>query len=89
MFPCPKPIKKTQFDPLFCKVGDVLEIKEEITTTPWPGEISEVVEKGALYKAIGLVGFRWDLNLVEGNGPIHLRILNSNMTRYTRIIKAA
>jgi len=67
-------MEKTRFDPLFCKVGDILEIKEEIVTTPWPGEISEVVEKGALYKAIGLVGFGWDLILVKGKGPTQLRI---------------
>jgi hypothetical protein len=66
-----------------CKLGDLLEIKEDIETSPWEGEKAELVKKGSVYKTVNLVGAGWDLELVRGSGPRNLRILNSLIPQYT------
>lgn len=72
---------------LFCSVGDIVEFIVAITTTPWPGEEPTEVKVGSKYEIIDLVGEGWDLKRLSGDGPIELRILNSDMDRYVTIAK--
>jgi hypothetical protein len=78
----------TQWEP-FCAIGDVVEFVDDGTATSSSGTSSERVEKGATYRAVGLVGGGWDLECVAGSGPQELRLLNSEMAKRVRIVVAA
>ncbi len=78
---------KMEYD-LFCKIGDTVEIIKTVKSTPWPDEGDpETIEKGLKYKVANLIGYGWDLELIEGNGPKFVRILNSKMPSLVKIIE--
>ena len=72
---------------VICGVGSVVEFINEITTTPWPGEEPVIVHKGSQYETVSLTESGWDLIRRTGQGPIELRILNSEMTKYVKLVK--
>lgn len=67
--------------PLFCDVGDIVEFVRHINCGSFD-DCTESIAKGDRYKAVDLVGSGWDLERESGNGPKHLRILNSQMEDY-------
>jgi hypothetical protein len=73
---------------LFCNVGDVVEFIAEITaTTPPDGELPMRVPIGSQYETVGLVGYGWDLRRITGDGPDEVRVLNSDMPKYVRVMQ--
>jgi hypothetical protein len=72
---------------LFCQIGDMVEVIHTIETNPWSGEKAETISTGARYKAVALIGWGWDLELVKGNGPKEVRILNSEMGKFVKRLK--
>ncbi|HEY9886673.1 MAG TPA: hypothetical protein V6C96_05365 [Vampirovibrionales bacterium] len=45
---------------------------------------NEKVYIGDVYLVLNLVGFGWDLKKVRGHGPEFLRIMNSDINKYTK-----
>jgi hypothetical protein len=70
--------------PLFCKVGDVVEFKINVTTTSWDDGSEEIVA-GARYEVVDLVGSGWNLRLLSGKGAKEVRLLNSDSYKYLLI----
>ena len=73
---------------LFCAVGECVEFMRTVKTRSPDADEVEVVEKGAVYKAVRLTGYGWDLELFRGIGPKYVRILNSQMPEYVRLWNA-
>lgn len=71
---------------IFCSIGDFIRIIATIATTSWPGEKPIIVEVGATYEVIDLVGEGWNLKRISGKGPDKLRILNSDMDKYVVVV---
>lgn len=78
-------MKNEKFEP-FCEIGDVLEFIEDVITTPPDGQQAMRISVGAQYVARSLVNAGWDLRRKEGEGPDELRILNSEMPRYVKVV---
>jgi hypothetical protein len=71
---------------LFAPAGSIVEFTRDVETTPWPGEKAKTVRVGARYKLVRIVGAGWDLSRVQGNGPEELRLLDSQMGDYVKLI---
>ena len=74
-----------------CKLGDLLEVIAPLDLLgtmddPTP---SVVQVSGQIYKASGLVDRGWDLTRVSGDGPDEIRILNSYVKRYFKVLPKA
>jgi hypothetical protein len=67
---------------LFCQIGDLLVFTRRVETSAWPGEPAQVVEAGDVYEAVSLTENGWDLERRQGGGPSHLRLLNSQLSKY-------
>jgi hypothetical protein len=51
---------------LFCAIGDVVEANETIHTSPHEESSSLIVHEGNKYVATSLIGWGWDLELIQG-----------------------
>lgn len=71
-----------------CNLGDLLEVIAPLDLLgtmddPTP---SVVQASGQIYKASGLVDRGWDLTRVSGDGPDEIRILNSYVKKYFKVL---
>lgn len=71
-----------------CSLGDLLEVIAPLDLLgtmddPTP---SVVQASGQIYKAIGLVDQGWDMKRMSGDGPDEIRILNSYVKKYFRVL---
>ena len=78
---------KRDLPPLFCRVGDLVEFTITTEVRDWEGASTNLVEAGACYEAIALVGWGWDLERRQGNGPQFIRLLNSQMPERVRVLE--
>jgi hypothetical protein len=78
---------KRDLPPLFCRVGDLVEFTITTEVRDWDGASTNLVEAGARYEAVALVGWGWDLELRQGHGPRYIRLLNSQMPERVRVIE--
>lgn len=73
---------------LFCRVGDVVEITRRVEVYVNEEEtITRFAELGAIYKVAGLVEWGWDLVHESGDGPTHIRIINSQMASIVKVVR--
>lgn len=72
--------------PLFCKIGDTVEFTRDLYSEFWDDEEKEV-KIGDKYKTVNLIGSGWDLQKVTGEGPEYLRIINSEMKDYVKVLR--
>ncbi len=70
----------------FAPVGSIVEFTRDVETTPWPGEEANTVRAGARYKLVRIVGAGWDLSRVQGDGPEELRLLDSQIGDYVKLV---
>lgn len=71
-----------------CNLGDLLEVIAPLDLLgtmddPTP---SVVQASGQIYKASGLIDRGWDLTRISGDGPDEIRILNSYVKDYFRVL---
>lgn len=69
-----------------CKVGDILEFINDVTTHSWDKDHEEVAKKGDRYKVQGQVENGFDLVKISGEGPEEIRILNSLIPTYLKVV---
>ena len=70
-----------------CDIGDVVEFRLEVSaTTPPEGDTPERIEVGARYVVTGKTGAGWDFSRISGQGPTQIRILESDVPKYVRVI---
>jgi hypothetical protein len=70
----------------FCKVGDIVEFVIDVTPAPPDGKEPISITAGARYVATSIVEAGWDLRRVAGEGPDEVRILDSQISKYTRLV---
>jgi len=73
-------------DPLFCNIGDVVEFHRGVLPQALEDEPCLVIGVGDRYEAVGFVGSGWDLKRVSGGGPAEIRLLNSQMSDYVKVV---
>lgn len=78
-------MKKSIEIDLFCEIGDSVAFIEDIEQSQFD-DGSAIAKKGDCYKVVDLVGSGWDLERISGDGPQYLRIINSDMKKYVRIL---
>jgi len=73
-----------------CNIGDLLAVKAplELTGTMEKYSPSTVKAAGQVYKVVGLFGRGWDLELVSGEGPYEVRVLNGYVKKYFKRISS-
>lgn len=71
-----------------CNLGDLLEVIAPLDLLGTMDDPTQSVVKasGQIYKASGLVDRGWDLTRVSGDGPDEVRILNSYVKNYFRVL---
>ncbi len=60
---------------------------KKVTLLTGRNENEGMLKVGDRYKVIDLIGSGWDLVRVTGIGPEYLRIINSEMQKYVRVLK--
>lgn len=65
---------------LVCEVGDTL-VAVRRAPMNHPRDLTE----GDTYRVVGRVYYGWDLQLISGDGPPEVRMLNSQILDYFRI----
>lgn len=75
-----------QPDPLFCEIGDQVEFIRAVKPAPTKDGTSTSIAAGSRYKVTRLVGSGWDLELLSGDGPVEVRLLNSQMGEYVKVL---
>ena len=73
-----------------CNVGDLLEVIAPLASSGSWEDPTPMITKpsGQIYRAIRLVSRGWDLELVSGNGPQEIRIMNGYVLDYFKVLFA-
>lgn len=78
-------MKQKTMQPLFCKIGDTVEFICDLYSESWDKD-EEKIKPGDKFKIVDLIGSGWDLQRVTGSGPEYLRIINSEIKNYVKVL---